>query len=128
MLLMASSELPEGRYVLLAVVATKLGENTPVGRLTASKKLRVMALGAVAAQKKGVQVCHTETVQSRTVVVVDAQAEDKSFTELMQLTTTTVETVVKGMSPVGRWSSKDGTLAYMAMGAIVDRNGEPLLD
>ncbi len=119
--------LKGGRQVVLAVASTVLKDNTAKDRLRAERVCRVKALASVAAEKQGVQVCHTEEVKEKTVLVIDNEKETgKSVSELLQVTKTRVEGLVKDMPVVGRWRSKQGDVFYLALGVVLDGKGEPV--
>jgi len=114
-----------GRTVLISVASTVLRDASPKDRLRAEKVCRTKALAGIVAEKTGIQVCHTESLKESTVVVIDkAKETESSVSELLHVTTTRVQGIVKDMPVVGRWLSKDGNVYYLAIGVIVDREGE----
>jgi hypothetical protein len=116
-----------GDQVLLAVASTTLKDNSSKERLRAEKVCRVKALASMLAEKQGVQVAHVEELKEKTFVVLDGEKESgKSVSELLQITKTKVQGITKGMPVVGRWKSKDGDVFYLAIGAICDKNGDPV--
>ena len=75
-------------------------------------------------EAEGVQVCHVESLNETTEIVIDEKGESaKSVSELLQVTKTTVQGMTKDMPVVGRWRSNDGKVFYLAIGAGFDRNG-----
>ena len=115
----------KGRTILLSVASTVLKDDSPAERLRAEKVCRVKALAGMIAEKKGIQVCHVETLKEKTEVVIDEKGETaKSISELLQVTQTKVEGITKDMPVIGRWRSKDGMVFYLAIGSCVDENGE----
>ncbi len=119
--------LPDGKHVVLGVGATFLKDNSPKDRLRAETVCRVKALASVVAEKEGVQVAHVEQLNERTVVVLEnGKEKGKSVSELLQMTKTQVQGIVKGMAIVGRWKSADGRTFYLAVGAVCDKKGSPL--
>jgi hypothetical protein len=119
--------LGNGRQVVLAVASTPLKDNRAKDRLRAEKVCRAKALASVVAEKRGVQVSHVETVEEKTVVVLDGEKERaKSVSEALQVTKTKVEGITKDMPVVGRWKSKDRDVFYLALGVVVGKNGEPV--
>lgn len=119
--------LNNGNRVVLAVASTVLKDNSANERLRAEKVCRIKALVSVVAEKRGVQVCHTEKVEEKTVVVLDGDKETaKSISDLLQITRTKVEGITKDMPVVGRWKSKKGEVFYIALGIILDDKGEPV--
>ena len=115
----------KGRTILLSVASTVLKDESPSERLRAEKVCRVKALAGMVAEKKGIQVCHVETLNEKTDVVIDEKGETgTSVSELLQVTQTKVEGITKDMPVIGRWRSKDGTVFYLAIGSCLDKNGE----
>jgi hypothetical protein len=81
----------------------------------------------VVAEKQGVQVCHIEKLEERTVIVFDGKKESgKSVSELLQVTKTKVEGIARDMPVVGKWKSKEGDVFYLAIGVLCDKSGEPI--
>ncbi len=121
--------LDGGRTVVLAVASTALKDNSAKDRLRAEKVCRVKALASVVAAKTGVQVCHVERVKEKTVIVIEGgKAKTRSVSELLSMTRTRVEGVARDMPVVGRWKSKDGEVFYLAIGVVLDKDGEPVRD
>ena len=115
----------KGRTVLLAVASTVLKDDSPKERLRSEKVCRVKALAGMVAAKKGIQVCHVETLNEKTEVVIDEKGETgTSVSELIQVTQTKVEGITRDMPVIGRWRSKDGTVFYLAIGSCLDENGD----
>jgi hypothetical protein len=119
----------DGRTVVLAVGSTALKDSSAAERLRAEKVCRLHAEASLAAEKQGVQVAHLERLEEKTRVVVDDDKEKgRSVSELLQVTTTKVEGLVHGMPVVGRWKSKAGDVFYLAIGAVCDREGNPVAE
>jgi hypothetical protein len=119
--------LKDGKRVVLGVGSVVLSDDKPRTRLNAEKVCKVKALASIVAERQGVQVAHEERVMEKTVIVMDDDKEQgKSVTEVLSITKTTTQGIVRGMSVVGHWRSRDGKLLYVAMGAICDKKGEPL--
>lgn len=119
--------LDNGRHVILAVASTVLKDNSAQERLRAEKVCRVKALASVVAEKEGVQVAHVESVNEKTVIVLEGEKETgKSVSELLQTTKTKVEGITKDMPVVGRWRSKEGDVFYLALGIVLDKKGNPV--
>ena len=115
----------KGRTILLSVASTVLKDESPPERLRAEKVCRVKALAGMVAEKKGIQVCHVETLNEKTDVVIDEKGETgTSVSELLQVTQTKVEGITKDMPVIGRWRSKDGMVFYLAIGSCLDENGD----
>lgn len=122
-------KLKNGNKVVLSVASTVLKDDSAKERLRAEKVCRVKALASVVAEKQGVMVAHTEELKEQTKIVIDEKGETgKSVSDLIQITKTKTEGIAKDMPVVGRWNSKDGDVFYLAIGVILDKNGEPLPD
>lgn len=114
-----------GQTVLLSVASTVLKDDSAKDRLRAEKVCRTKALAGIVAEKKGVQVCHVESLNEKTEVVIDEKGETgKSVSELIQVTQTKVEGIARDMAVIGRWRSKDGEVFYLALGSRLDKKGE----
>lgn len=119
--------LPKKRTVVIAVASTVLKDDSAKERLRAEKVCRVNALASVVADKQGVQVAHTEELKEETKIVIDEKGETgKSVSDFTQITKTKVEGIAKEMPVVGRWNSKNGDVFYMAIGVILNKNGDPI--
>jgi hypothetical protein len=119
--------LGDDRHVVLAVASTLLKDDTAKERLRAERVCRTKALASVVAERQGVQVSHVEKIEERTVVVLDGEKEKaKSVTEALQVTKSNVQGIARDMPVVGRWKSKDGDVFYLALGVVVEKNGEPV--
>ena len=114
-----------GQTVLLSVASTVLKDDSAEERLRAEKVCRTKALAGIVAEKKGIQVCHVETLNEKTEVVIDEKGEHAtSVSEFLQITQTKVQGISKDMPVIGRWRSKDGDVFYLAIGSCLDENGE----
>jgi hypothetical protein len=119
----------DGRTVVLAVGSTTLKDSSAAERLRAEKVCRLHAEASLAAEKQGVQVARLERLEEKTrVVLEDDKEKGCSVSGLLQITTTKVEGLVRGMPVVGRWKSKAGDVFYLAIGAVCDRQGNPIAD
>jgi hypothetical protein len=119
--------LADGNRVVLAVASTVVKDNSSKERLRAEKVCRIKALASVVAEKQGVQVCHVEQLEEKTVIVLDGKGETgKSVSELLQVTKAKVEGVARDMPVVGKWKSKEGDVFYFAIGVTCDKSGEPI--
>jgi len=115
----------DGQTILLSVASTVLKDDSAKERLRAEKVCRTKALAGIIAEKKGIQVCHVETLNEKTEVVIDEKGEHAtSVSELLQVTQTKVQGISKDMPVIGRWRSKDGDVFYLAIGSCLDENGE----
>lgn len=115
------------RSLLISVASTVLKDESGPERLRAERVCRTKALAAVVADRKGVQVAHTEESQDKTVVVViDGVEQAKSVSSLLEITTTKVEGIARDMPVIGRWKSQSGDVFYLAIGVICDAAGNPV--
>ena len=118
----------KGDRVILAVASTVLKDDSAQERLRAEKVCRIKALACIVGENQGVQVCRVEQVKEQTVIILDGEIEkSKSVSELLQLTQTKVEGVVKDMPAVGRWKSKGGNVFYLAIGGVCDKDGKAVV-
>lgn len=121
--------LKNGRRVVLGVGSVVLKDDSARARIDAEKVCKVKALAAVVGEREGVQVAHEEKVADKTVIVLDEKGEKAtSVSEVMSIARTKTQGIVKGMSVVGKWLSKDGKVLYVALGSICDSKGEPIED
>ena len=121
--------LKNGRRVVLGIGSVVLKDGAARTRIDAEKVCKVKALAAVVGEREGVQVAHEEKVADKTVIVLDDKGEKaKSVSEVMSITRTKTQGIVKGMSVVGKWMSKDRKVMYVALGSICDAKGEPIVD
>jgi hypothetical protein len=119
--------LPRKRTVVIAVASTVLKDDSARERLRAERVCRANAFASVVSDKQGVQVAHTEELKEETQIVVDEKGETgKSVSDFTQITKTKVEGMAKCMPVVGRWKSKNGDVFYIAIGVILDKNGEAI--
>lgn len=117
----------DGTSVVIAVGSTVLNDGSAKERLRAEKVCRVKALASVVAEKQGIQIAHTEELKEETVTILDETKERaSSLMELLQITKTKVEGMTHDMPVIGHWRSADGETFYLAIGAIIDRNGKSL--
>lgn len=118
-------QLANGDRVVLAVASTAVKSNSAKDRLRREKVCRVKALASVVAEKKGVQIAHTEVLKEKTVVVIeDGKEKAKSVSKYLELTKSKVEGIARDMPVIGRWRSKDGEIYYLAIGIMLDANGK----
>jgi hypothetical protein len=117
-------KLPKGKSLVLAVASTVLKDSSARDRLRAEKVCRVKAFAYLVQEQKGIQVFHTEESTEKTVIVnVDGKEHGTNVSEMLEITKTKVEGVAKDMPVVGRWKSKEGDVFYLAIGGIVNKNG-----
>ena len=117
--------LPGNRTAVIGVASTEIKKDSSSDRLRAEKVCRLKALATVIGEKQGVQVLHIEELKDETRVILDDNGEKaSSVSTLMQVTKTKIEGIAKDMPIVGRWSSANGEVFYLAIGVILDENGE----
>jgi hypothetical protein len=117
--------LRNGGHVVLSVASTVLKNKTAADRLRAEKVCRTKAFAYVAQERKGVHVFHSEDSTDKTVVVTkDGEEHGTNVSEFLEVTNTKVDGIAKDMPVVGRWKSKDGDVFYMAIGAMLDKEGK----
>lgn len=121
--------LKNGNRVVIGIGSVPLEDKLARTRINAEKACKVKALAAIVSEREGVQVAHEEKVAEKTEIVIDDKGEKgKSVSEVLSITRTKTQGMVKGMSVVGKWFSKDGSVLYIAMGSICDSKGEPIED
>jgi hypothetical protein len=119
--------LPNNRKAVIGVASTAIKKDSSADRLRAEKVCRIKALASIVAEKKGIQVVQYEELKDETRIVIDGDEERITSVEtLLKFTKTKVEGVAKDMPVVGRWSSADGDIFYLAIGMIFDENGQAL--
>ena len=117
--------LPGNRTAVIGVASTEIKKESSSDRLRAEKVCRIKALANVIGEKHGVQVLHIEELKDETRVILDDKGEKaSSVSTLIQVTKTKIEGIAKDMPIVGRWSSANGEIFYLAIGVILDENGE----
>jgi hypothetical protein len=117
----------QGRRLVVSVASTVLKDDSASERLRAERVCRTKALASVVAERTGVQIAHSEELKDKTIVVIiDGREKAKSVSELLEVTRSKVSGIAKDMPVVGRWKSKDGTIFYLAIGVICDKEGNPV--
>ena len=117
--------LPNNRKAVVGVASTTIKKDSPADRLRAEKVCRIKALASIVAEKKGIQVVQIEELKDETRTIIDNNSEQATSVEtFLKLTKTKVEGIAKDMPVVGRWSSVDGEVYYLAIGMIFDENGQ----
>ena len=119
--------LSDGRRVVLAVASVALKDDKPRTRLEAERVCVARATASVAAEQQGVQVAHIESVEDRSVVVIEnGKEKGKNLFQVLQVTKSQVQGLVRGLTVVGRWKSRNGAVFYLALGMTCDARGEPI--
>ena len=119
--------LGQGRKLIVSVASTVLKDDSSSERLRAERVCRPKALASVIAERRGVQIAHSEESKDKTIVVIiDGQEKAKSVSELLEVTRSKVSGIARDMPVVGRWKSKNGMIFYLAIGAVCDKDGNPV--
>jgi hypothetical protein len=87
------------------------------------------------AEQLGVRVDTVYAAKSRVLARLrsvlkldDGKESAKSLAEVISVTRAKAEGLVKGMSRVGTWRSRDSRTFYLALGVHVDSKGAPVVD
>src|SRR5262249_151731 len=106
--------LSDGRRVVLAVASVALRADKPQTRLGAERICGARATASVAAEQQGVQIAHIERVEDRSVVVIENGKETgRNIVQVLQITKSQVRGIVRGLTIVGRWKSKEHNVYYL---------------
>jgi len=117
--------LRDGRSVVISVASTVLKDKSAKDRLRAERVCRTKALANIVAEQNDVQVSRMEILGEESRIVNDANGESgASVSEMLQVTKSKVSGIAKDMPVIGRWKSKEGDVLYLAIGAIVNKDGE----
>jgi hypothetical protein len=117
-------KLPKKRSLILAVESTVLKDDSPDERLRAEKVCKMKAFAALVQERQGGPLFHVEESKDKTVVVnVDGKEHGMSVSESLEITTIKMEGIAKDMPVVGRWTSKEGDVFYLAIGGIINKKG-----
>jgi hypothetical protein len=117
--------LPDGKYIVLAVASTVLKDGSPRDRLRAERVCRPKALAYFIGDRDGVQIVHLERSVDKTRIEVKAGKETaESVSEYLELTKAKTRGIAKAMPVIGRWKSEDGAVFSLAIGTLLDKDGE----
>lgn len=117
-----------GQVAIVGVASTVLKDGSASDRLRAERVCASKARAAIIGEQHGVQVAHVEQAKDRTLIILENGKETgKSVSELLVLTQSKAEGVARGLAPIGRWKSTDGTVFYLAIGGVFDAAGNPIL-
>ncbi len=118
-------KIKETNFLLLGIASTVLKDESPTERLRAEQVCKIKALREVVASTHGVQISSLQKSEDRNVVVIDKEgAKTSTVSEFLQITTERVKGIAKDMAVIGRWKSKDGSVFFLAVGKLVDRQGK----
>lgn len=120
-------QLKNDRVMVFSVASKVLKNESAKERLMAERICQVKSFAYLVGEQRGVKVFHTETVNDKTVIVIENGKETaKSVSEYLEVTKLKIEGTAKGLPIVGTWRSKDNQIYYLAIGAILDKKGEPV--
>ena len=75
--------------------------------------------------RDGVQIVAVEKIEDNIVVkIINGKETAVSVSKYLDLTEARVNGITKDMPVVGRWKSSDGEVFYLAIGAILDKQGK----
>jgi hypothetical protein len=115
--------LPEGKCVMVSVASVPVVDGSPRERLRNELACKNKAMAYCIAERDGVTVTHVETsIDEDRIELRDETETVTSISRFLGITQSKVSGVLKGMRVVGRWKSADGSVFYLAMGAVVDCN------
>jgi hypothetical protein len=109
------------RLLVLGVASSALQDGSAADRKRAETIARNRAYAHIVAEKTGLTVARSETVAKKTIVTIeeDGRETGTSVAEYLESTQAGVKGMTKGFPIVGRWTSPDGTLLYVAVGGIL---------
>lgn len=110
------------RLLVLGVASSALQDGSAADRKRAETIARNRAYAHIVAEKTGLTVARSETIGKKTTVTIEADGRETgtSVAEYLETTQAGVKGMTKGFPIVGRWTSPDGTLFYVAVGGIVE--------
>jgi len=117
----ATSDEPR-RILVLGVASSALQDGSAADRKRAETIARNRAYAHIVAEKTGVTVARSETIAKKTTVTIeeDGREAGASVAEYLETTQAGVKGMTKGFPVIGRWTSPDGTLFYVAVGGILE--------
>jgi len=109
------------RLLVLGVASSAVQDGSAADRKRAETIARNRAYAHIVAEKTGLTVARSETVAKKTIVTIeeDGRETGTSLAEYLESTQAGVKGMTKGFPIVGRWTSPDGTLFYVAVGGIL---------
>jgi hypothetical protein len=117
----ATSDEPR-RLLVLGVASSAIQDGSASDRKRAETIARNRAYAHIVAEKTGLTVARSETIGKKTTVTIelDGREAGASVAEYLETTQARVTGMTKGFPIVGRWTSPDGTLLYVAVGGLLD--------
>jgi len=109
------------RVLVLGVASSVLKDGSAADRKRAETVARNRAYAHIVAEKTGVQVARSETIDRKVVVTIeeDGRESSSSISEYLETTRADLQGRARAFPVVGRWTSADGTLYYVAVGGII---------
>jgi hypothetical protein len=109
------------RLLVLGVASSAIQDGSAADRKRAETIARNRAYAHIVAEKTGLTVARSETIGKKTTVTIDEDGRETgtSVAEYLETTQAGVKGMTKGFPIVGRWTSADGTLFYVAVGGII---------
>jgi hypothetical protein len=122
----ATSDEPR-KLLVLGVASSAIQDGSAADRKRAETIARNRAYAHIVAEKTGVTVARSETIGKKTTVTIDEDGRETgtSVAEYLETTQAGVKGMTKGFPILGRWTSPDGTLLYVAVGGILAPQAEP---
>lgn len=116
----ATSDEPR-KLLVLGVASSAIQDGSAADRKRAETIARNRAYAHIVAEKTGLTVARSETIGKKTTVTIeeDGREAGTSVAEYLETTQSGVKGMTKGFPIVGRWTSADGTLFYVAVGGII---------
>ena len=110
------------RVLVLGVASSVLKDGSAADRKRAETVARNRAYAHIVAEKTGVQVARSETLGKKVVVTIeeDGRETGSSVSEYLETTRADLQGRTRAFPVVGRWTSPDGTLFYVAVGGILE--------
>jgi len=115
------------RVLVLGVASSVLKDGSAADRRRAETVARNRAYAHIVAERTGVQVARSETVGKKVVVTIeeDGREESSSVSEYLETTRADLQGRTRAFPVVGRWTSPDGTLLYVAVGGMLEPTAVP---
>jgi hypothetical protein len=109
------------RLLVLGVASSVLEDGSAADRKRAETIARNRAYAHIVAEKKGLTVARSETIAKKKTVTIeeDGRETGASVAEYLETTQAGVRGMTKGFPIIGRWTSADGTLLYVAVGGVI---------
>ncbi len=120
-------KLGDGKFGLLVVAMVPLGDGSPKDILRAERVTKEKAFRSLVAKETGIKIASVQVFEQKTTVELSAgPPQTKTLAEYMEWTKVKVEGMGKELPVVGRWKSKDGSVFYLAVGVVCDKDGVPI--